>query len=56
MKSLNVENWEVFQDFSVDYRTYVGQHFSPDSHAVKNPLKLASFNCAVNNFKVIFSY
>ena len=52
MKSLNIDKWSVFQEFLIDFRLYTGQHYLPDAHAIKNPLKLASFFCAINNFPV----
>ncbi len=52
MKSLNLEKWSVFQDFLIDFRIYNGQHLPQDVHAIKNPLKLASVFCALNNYPV----
>jgi hypothetical protein len=52
MKSLNLDNWPVFQEFTLDYRTYIGQHFPQDGMLIQNSLKLASMYCSFNNFKV----
>ena len=52
MKSLDFENWQLFQDFSIDYRTYMGQNYVPEAVAIKNSCQLASFHCALGNSKV----